>query len=210
MIATSRLLPYLGTVFALFIAPGPSVVFVVSRGVALGLRAALTAVAGNTLGLATQLAIVVLGPGLLNSRDLFHVLKILGAVYLIYLGLRTIRTRRAFARALESERVALRTQRQLIRQGWVVGATNPKGLITYTSIAPDVISNARGSDTLALAALGALGVLVALVCDGAWGLASGTVRRWLGESSRRAALLNAGGGVLMVLFGIVLAIIAIR
>jgi threonine/homoserine/homoserine lactone efflux protein len=210
VIETSRLAPYLGTVFALFIAPGPSVVFVVSRGVALGLRAALIAVAGNTLGLSTQLAIVVLGPGLLNSKDLFHVLKILGALYLVYLGIRTIRTRRAFAEALESERVASRTQRQLIRQGWVVGVTNPKGLITYTSIAPDFIHTTSGSDTLALAALGAIGVLVAVVCDGAWGLASGTVRRWLGESSRRAELLNAAGGVLMVLFGIVLAVIAIR
>ena len=210
MITTSRLLPYLGTVFALFIAPGPSVVFVVSRGVALGLRAALTAVAGNTLGLATQLAIVVLGPGLLNSKDLFHVLKIAGAVYLIYLGLRTIRTRRAFAEALDSERVATRTQRQLLRQGWVVGVTNPKGLITYTSIAPDVIHGSHSNTTPALALLGAIGVLVALVCDGAWGLASGTVRRWLGESARRAELLNGAGGVLMVVFGIVLAVIAIH
>ena len=210
MITTSRLLPYLGTVFALFIAPGPSVVFVVSRGVALGVRAALTAVAGNTLGLFTQLAIVVLGPGLLNSRDLFHVLKIVGAVYLLYLGIRTIRTRQAFAAALESERVASRTQLQLVRQGWVVGVTNPKGLITYTSIAPDAIHQTHGSTTPALALLGAIGVLVALVCDGAWGLASGTVRTWLGESARRAELLNAGGGVLMVLFGIVLAVIAIR
>ena len=210
MIETGRLLPYLGTVFLLFIAPGPSVVFVVSRGVALGLRAALTAVAGNTLGLATQLVIVVLGPGLLNSSDLFHVLKIAGAVYLIYLGLRTIRTRRAFAEALESERVGARTQRQLIRQGWVVGVTNPKGLITDTSIAPDFIHHTHASMTLSLAVLGAVGVLMALVCDGAWGLASGTVRRWLGESARRAEALNAAGGVLMVLFGIVLAVIAIH
>jgi threonine/homoserine/homoserine lactone efflux protein len=210
VITTARLLPFLGTVFALFLAPGPSVVFVVSRGVALGRLAALTAVAGNTLGLATQLVIVVLGPGLLNSKDLFHVLKIVGAIYLLYLGVRTIRDRRAFAEGLAAESSASRSHSQLLRQGWVVGVTNPKGLITYTSIAPDFIHRAQGHATLQLATLGAIGVLVALVSDGAWGLASGTVRGWLGESARRAELLNVGGGVLMVIFGIVLAIIAIR
>ncbi len=164
MITTGRLLPFLGTVFALFLAPGPSVVFVVSRGVAFGRLAALTAVAGNTLGLATQLIVVVLGPGLLNSRELFHVLKIAGALYLLYLGIRTIAQRRAFAEG----------------------------------------------PTLQLASLGAIGVLLALVCDGAWGLASGTVRSWLGESARPAERLNGAGGVLMVSFGIVLVVIAIR
>jgi threonine/homoserine/homoserine lactone efflux protein len=208
VITTGRLLAYLGTVFALFLAPGPSVVFVVSRSVALGWLSGLTAVAGNTLGLATQL-VVVLGPGLADNATLSRSLKIAGAAYLIYLGLRAIRGRRDAGAAMAQGDVGPGNRGRLLRQGWVVGVTNPKGLITYTSIAPDAIHRAHGDVTLALAVLGLVAVLVAMLCDGAWALASGTVRTWLGGSPRRLDALNAGGGVLMIGFGIALAIIAV-
>jgi threonine/homoserine/homoserine lactone efflux protein len=211
VISSSALLPYLGTVLVLFIAPGPSVVLVVSRGVALGRSAALTAVAGNTLGLCTQLAVVVLGPGLLHdSHALFRVLKLAGALWLLYLGASSIRHRRDFAEAIRGDRLIPGTRQALVRDGWVVGITNPKGLITFTSIAPDAIQRSHGTITLALAALGAIGVLVALVADGAWGLASGTLRSRLADSPRRSERLTGAGGVLMIAFGIGLGIIALR
>jgi threonine/homoserine/homoserine lactone efflux protein len=211
VISSSALLPYLGTVLVLFIAPGPSVVLVVSRGVALGRSAALTAVAGNTLGLCTQLAVVVLGPGLLHdSHALFRVLKLAGALWLLYLGASSIRHRRDFAEAIRGDRLIPGTRQALVRDGWVVGITNPKGLITFTSIAPDVIHSSHGATiTLALAALGAIGVLVALIADGAWALASGTMRSRLSDSPRRSERLNVAGGILMIAFGIGLAIIAL-
>lgn len=210
MITTTRLLPYLGTVLALFIAPGPSVVFVVSRGVSLGRSAALTAVAGNTLGLCSQLAIVVLGPGLVpDSHTLFRVLKLAGALWLLYLGVSSIRRRQALAAAIRGDALVPATRRALVRDGWVVGITNPKGLITFTSIAPDAIHSAHGTITLALAALGAIGVLVALIADGAWGLASGVLSAFLGDSPRRSERLNVAGGVLMIAFAVGLAVIAI-
>jgi threonine/homoserine/homoserine lactone efflux protein len=217
VIETGRLIPFLLTEFGLFLTPGPSVVFVVGRGVAYGRRAALTAVAGNTGGLATQLLLVVIILGGLSAEEhtVSKVLKLFGAAFLVYLGVRTIQRRRAAptefgTSAAESATPSASTRVALLRTGWTVGFTNPKGLVTFTSIAPSFIHRAGGQITLAVAALGALAVLVAFVSDGAWGLASGTARAWLGRSPRRLERLNLGSGLLMVAFGIGLALIALK
>jgi threonine/homoserine/homoserine lactone efflux protein len=212
VIEFGRLITYLVTVLALFIAPGPSVVFVVSRGISLGRQAGLLAVLGNTLGLATQLAVIVAGPAGLfrGSHALSEALKLAGAAFLIYLGIRTVRARRAQAGDIGGDAVAPSPRRELIRQGWVVGLTNPKGLITFTSIAPSFITSSHGGQlTLGVAILGLAGVLAALLCDGAWALASGQARTWFARSPRRLERFNAVGGVAMIGFGIALAVIAL-
>ena len=93
---TPHLLGFAVTAFALIVVPGPSVLFVVSRGVALGRRAALATVVGNAGGLALQAALVVLGLGsiLAESVTAFTAIKLAGAAYLVFLGLRMIRDRR--------------------------------------------------------------------------------------------------------------------
>jgi threonine/homoserine/homoserine lactone efflux protein len=211
VIETSRLLPYLVTEFGLFMAPGPSVVFVVSRGVAFGRLAALIAVAGNTLGLISQLLVVVviLGGAFAHASAVPEVLKLAGAAWLIYLGIRTLADRRADDRDVLIAEARAGARGRLLRQGWVVGLTNPKGIVTFTAIAPQLIHRSGHIAVAPLAALGALAVLVAMICDGAWGLVAGNARAWLGRSERRRARLNVGGGLLMVAFGIGLAIITL-
>ncbi|HYN87271.1 MAG TPA: LysE family transporter, partial [Ardenticatenaceae bacterium] len=68
--------------------PGPSVLFVVSRGVALGRRAAMATVVGNELGLLLQVITVAIGLGTVVERSIvvYTAIKLLGAAYLIYLG----------------------------------------------------------------------------------------------------------------------------
>jgi hypothetical protein len=84
VLPTDHLLPFLLTVYVLIVIPGPSVLFTVSRGVALGRRAALATVLGNTSGLLLQLVLVVIGLGsiLARSDTGFTVLKLVGAAYL--------------------------------------------------------------------------------------------------------------------------------
>ncbi len=90
MLATNHLAAFLITAYVLILIPGPSVLFVVSRGVALGRRAALATVVGNVCGLLTQLLLVVVGLGslLASSQTVFTVLKLTGAAYLVFLGIR--------------------------------------------------------------------------------------------------------------------------
>src|ERR1700760_4365553 len=83
MIATGHLTAFLLTVYLLILIPGPSGLFTVSRGVALGRRAALATVAGNTAGPAAQLVLVVVGLGAVLARSdaIYTTLKLIGAAY---------------------------------------------------------------------------------------------------------------------------------
>ncbi|HEY2258473.1 MAG TPA: LysE family translocator [Solirubrobacteraceae bacterium] len=208
MLPTDHLVAFLVTVYVLIVIPGPSVLFTVSRGVALGRRAALATVLGNTSGLMFQLVLVVIGVGsiLASSDTVFTVLKLIGAAYLILLGVRNIRDRKALAGVLGTVGVAPRSLTKIVREGFVVGATNPKGLIIFTAVLPQFVDRSQGHQTLQLASLGLLCALVALLSDGTWAIAAGTARKWLGRSPRRLEMLSAGGGVTLIALGAGLAL----
>lgn len=142
----THLIAFLITIYVLIVIPGPSVVFTISRGVALGRRAALATVLGNTSGLMFQLAVVVIGLGsvLASSDAVFTVMKLAGGAYLVLMGLRSIRNRRALAEVLTPAAITPRALRTIIREGFVVGATNPKGLIIFTAVLPSFIDRGPG------------------------------------------------------------------
>jgi threonine/homoserine/homoserine lactone efflux protein len=208
VLPTDHLPAFLLTVYVLILVPGPSVLFVVSRGVALGRPAALATVFGNTGGLAFQGTLVCAGLGsvLATSDAVFTTLKLIGAAYLIVLGIRTIRDRGHLAGALTGPEMEPRSPARILREGFVVGATNPKGLLIFTAVLPQFIEPARGHATLQLATLAAICCVVAILSDGTWALASGTAREWLGRSPRRLRAMSAGGGMTMIALGVALAL----
>jgi threonine/homoserine/homoserine lactone efflux protein len=208
MLPTRHFLPFLLTVYVLILIPGPSVLFVISRGVALGRRAALATVLGNASGFALQLALVSVGVGSIVARSdtVFTVLKLIGAAYLVLLGLRNIRDRRKLAGAFGGAALAPKSLGRIIREGFFVGATNPKGIIIFTAVLPQFVDRSQGHVTVQLALLGAICIVIALLSDGAWAIASGTARQWLGSSSRRLERLSGGGGLMLVGLGIGLAV----
>jgi threonine/homoserine/homoserine lactone efflux protein len=203
---TRNLPEFLLTVFVLIVVPGPSVLFVVSRALALGRRAALLTVIGNAMGVAVQVAMVALGVGTLlaESNTVFTLVKLLGAGYLILLGIRVLRNRRGLAAMIDAAAVP-RAGRRIVREGFLVGATNPKGVIIFTAVLPQFVT--RGGDVpLQLGFLGTICLVIALLSDGAWALASGTARAWLGRSPRRLAAVGGASGLVMVGLGLRLAI----
>jgi threonine/homoserine/homoserine lactone efflux protein len=208
VLPTRHLPEFLLTVYILILIPGPSVLFVISRGVALGRRAALATVLGNATGFALQLALVSVGVGAIVARSeaVFTVLKLCGAAYLIFLGIRNIRDRRALAEVFGAGPVAPKTLGRIMREGFFVGATNPKGIIIFTAVLPQFIDRSAGHVTVQLVLLGAICIVIALLSDGAWAVASGTARAWLGRSSKRLEWLTAGGGVTLIGLGVGLAV----
>jgi threonine/homoserine/homoserine lactone efflux protein len=208
MLPTKHLLEFLVTVYVLILIPGPSVLFVVSRGVAMGRRAALATVAGNATGFALQLLLVSLGVGTIVARSdaVFTTLKLLGAAYLVLLGVRNIRDRKALAEIFGGTEVRPKSLRSIVREGFFVGATNPKGIIIFTAVLPQFIDRSQGHVTVQLALLGTICIVIALLSDGVWAIASGTARQWLGSSPRRLERLSATGGVTLIGLGVGLAV----
>jgi threonine/homoserine/homoserine lactone efflux protein len=206
LLAGGHLLTYVVTIFVLIVIPGPSVLFVVSRGVALGRRAALLTVLGNTAGLALLVVVVSLGLGSIVARSVavFTVIKLAGAAYMVFLGVRMFRDRHELARMLDAAVVPRGTQRML-REGFIVGATNPKAVILMTAVLPQFVDRGAGHVQLQLLLLGAISLVVGLCSDGAWAIVSGTARVWLARSPRRLELIGGAGGLVLIGLGVRLA-----
>lgn len=145
MIDPHRLAGFALAAFLIIVVPGPSVLFVISRGVALGRRAALATVVGNTLGAFSQGVLVALGLGAAVSRSIavYNAVRFLGAAYLVYLGVQAFRRRRELAQRLDVA-VEHKAVRRIVREGYVVGATNPKIVIFFSAVLPQFVEPARG------------------------------------------------------------------
>jgi threonine/homoserine/homoserine lactone efflux protein len=205
MVSPSHLLAFAGAAVVLLLIPGPSVLFVVSRGVAYGCRVALTTVLGNELGICCHVAGVALGVGIIIERSavVFTIMKLLGAGYLILLGLRAIRNRRSLGDALSAS--VSTTPGRALRDGFLVGVSNPKSTLFLLAVLPQFVNPSAGHVPLQLLALGLLFLAIAFVTDGAYGVAAGAVRQWLDRSPRRASILGGTSGLVMIGLGIRLA-----
>lgn len=203
---TTSLLAFLTTSLALLLVPGPSVLFVISRGVALGRRAAITTVIGNESGTLVHAVAVALGAGAVvqQSAAVFNVLKLAGAAYLVYLGVSAVRHRRGFAELVAGPSRTTSTTR-LWRDGLVVGISNPKTSLFFLAILPQFADPGRGHMTLQLLVLGVLFCLLAAVTDGLYGVTAGSLRRWLDGRPRRAEAIGVTSGVMMIGLGVRLA-----
>jgi threonine/homoserine/homoserine lactone efflux protein len=209
---TRHLVAFLLTMYVLIVVPGPSVVFVVTRGVVLGRRAAMATVLGNAAGLAAQLVLVALGVGglIVRSATAVEALTLVGAAYLVVLGVRGVLGRgggapsRA-ARAAETAPARVSPGANA-RQGFVVGLTNPKGLVMFIAFLPRFVDRTAGHATAQLLALGAICVALAVASDGTWAVAAGSAGRWLGRSPRPLQRIRVGGGLTLIALGIGLAV----
>lgn len=207
MVSADALLGFTAAAFLLIVVPGPSVLFVISRGVALGRLAALVTVAGNALGIYLQVLAVAIGLGAVVERSVvaLEVLKLAGAIYLIYLGVQALRQRRELATVLDAAGT-LRPRRRIFREGFVVGVTNPKNIIFFTAVLPQFVDESGAPVALQMTVLGTIYVVIALVSDSVWGFIAGTARSWFARSPRRLELLGGTGGLVMLGLGLRVAI----
>lgn len=206
MIPLENLLAFAAAAFVIVILPGPTVVFVVGRALAYGRRSALAGIAGNAAATLVLVTGVAFGLGTLFERSVLFltVLKLAGAAYLVYLGVRAIRNRREVA-ALEASGEHGGTRRA-IRDGFMVGITNPKSLLFFPAVLPQFVAPEAGYVPAQMFLLGALFITLGLITDCVWGLLAGTARTWLGRSRRRLELIGGAGGASMIGLGAAMAL----
>jgi threonine/homoserine/homoserine lactone efflux protein len=204
---TTHLLAFTLTAFLLIAVPGPSVLFTVSRALALGRVAGVATVAGNTAGVCVQVMAVAFGIGALAERSVlvFNLIKLGGAGYLIFLGIQAIRHRRRLAEALGT-RLENKSIARIVTDGFVVGLGNPKVIVFFAAVLPQFADRAAGHVTAQLLVLGALFAGIALISDSVWAVAAGSARAWLGRSPRRLELIGGTGGLAMIGIGTALAV----
>jgi threonine/homoserine/homoserine lactone efflux protein len=187
--------------------PGPSVVFTVGRALAYGRAVALLTVVGNAFGLLAVLVLVSLGLGdLVATSDLaFEVVKVCGAVFLVYLGVQALRHRHGIEVDQQGVAPAMRGVRAL-RQGFVVGFSNPKAYVIFAAVLPPFVDRDRGSATVQMLLLGLLAFVIGLCSDSLWALLASQLRRWFNASPSRGKALGTVGGMSMIGLGVAVAV----
>lgn len=199
MVSLSHLAAFALAALIIIVIPGPNVLFAIGRALALGRRSAVLSVAGAVAGSFVPLVAVALGLGavLMASATLFLIVKVVGAGYLIYLGIATIRQRKALAAALRKEVPGIGGGR-VFRQGFVVGATNPKTIVFFGAVLPQFADPARGALPAQLLILGAVFLTIQALSDGTWALLAATARSWFVRSPRRLETVGSTGGVMII------------
>lgn len=207
MISSGQLLGYSIASLVLIVIPGPGVLFVVGRALAYGRRTAIATAAGHAGGNYAVAACVAVGLGALLERSdqVFIAVKLAGALYLAWLGVQAIRHRRALADAL-SDSVPARAGWLALRDGFVVGVTNPKAFILFGAILPQFVNRGAGHVPAQMLLLALVSVSIGVVSDSAWGLAASGVRAWFARSPRRFALVGGAGGLAMIGVGVTVAL----
>ena len=203
MVIPSRLVEYIIAAMIIILAPGPSVLFVIARAIAWGRKVAVVTVAGNVTGAFVLSSLVAFGLGpILQRSDLaFVAVQWGGGLYLVYLGIDAIRKRKVHAADMTNQGPVEPRVFQSIRDGFMVGVLNPKGLVFYAAVLPQFIDRDRGNITGQLLFLGALFSVLAFFSDGGWGLLAGTARAWLSGDASRLEKLRTTGGCVMIILG---------
>jgi threonine/homoserine/homoserine lactone efflux protein len=206
VVPLSNLLAFAAAALVLIVIPGPSVLFTIGRALALGRIGGLLSVLGNALGQLPIIAAVALGVGgiVAQSVVLFTAVKVVGALYLMYLGVQAIRHRHDTARAV-ADGVASRSLLRQLGEGFVVGVTNPKTIAFFVAVLPQFVDLHAGAVPLQMIELGLVFFVIAVLSDSIWALIAAAARDWFARSPRRIATLSAtGGGMMIGLGGILL------
>jgi threonine/homoserine/homoserine lactone efflux protein len=178
--------------FLLAVVPGPAVLYVVAQAVDQGRRAGLASALGVASGglVHVTAAVVGLSSLLASSATAFEAVKLVGAVYLVYLGVRRLLTK-AGPVTLERER---RPLLELYRRGVVVNVLNPKTALFFLAFLPQFVDPDAGHAWLQVGFLGMLFVAIAVLSDATYAIAAGTaaealrgrafqqVQRWVSGS----------------------------
>ncbi len=185
----------------LTIAPGPDIIYVLTRGITQGRRAGFAAALGFATGVIFHTALAALGIAAVikSSEFAFSLVRYAGAAYLVYLGIRTLMSRSAFQLSSDHSSLALWT---VYKQSVIGNVLNPKVTLFFLSFLPQFINLSAGHVELQIVLLNAIFMLQTVVIFGAIALFSGAVGDKLRSNTVIADRLNIFAGVIFVALGI--------
>jgi threonine/homoserine/homoserine lactone efflux protein len=185
--------------------PGQDMILVMSRSIVQGPNAGIATAAGVSVGLIghTVLATLGLGAILRASEWLFIALKLVGAAYLIYLGVGMLRAKgHEFALSASSRRSLAR----LFLDGALSNISNPKVAIFFFAFLPQFVSSGAAHPTLSIFVLGLAFAALTFVVKGPIGLSAGALSGWLRARPAVLKWLFRSSGAILVGLGFRLAL----
>lgn len=206
MIVEATWLVFIVASLVLIVTPGQDMILVMSRSVAQGASAGVATAAGVSVGLVghTILATLGLGAVLRTSEWLFVALKLVGAAYLLYLGIGLLLTKRS-ALVLGTT-AGTRSMRKLFLDGALSNLANPKIAIFYFAFLPQFVSPAAQHPTLTILVLGIAFAALTFLVKGPVGMFAGALSGWLRARPGVLAWVYRSSGAVLVGLGVRLAL----
>ncbi len=197
----SNLLLFASIIVVLALTPGPDVIYITTRGMAQGRRAALLSTVGICIGylIYTMLAVLGLSALLQSSTIAFDIVRYAGAIYLVYLGIRTLseQTRGPLTRGAVNPAPPGR----ILQQGILTSLLNPKGILVFAALLPQFVNPHLGSVPLQMTAFGLTFTLICLCIYGGYAYLSGRLGEKLATQPRFASVLRWLTGSVLIGLG---------
>lgn len=188
----------------LIVTPGQDMVLVMSRSITQGVAAGVVTAAGVSVGLVGHTVLATLGLGALlkASELLFTVLKLVGAAYLMWLGVQLLRTKQS---ELALSASAPRSLGRLFTDGALSNLSNPKIAVFYFAFLPQFVKPDAAHPTLAVFVCGLVFAALTFVVKGPVGWGAGRLSGWLRQRPRVLTGVFRCSGLVLVGLGVKLA-----
>ena len=195
---------FLTASFILAITPGPDILYVITRGMTQGKKAALAAATGFTLGniVHTFFAVVGISAILRASAVAFTIVKLAGAVYLIYIGFKTFRAKGN----VSGDNSKILSAKAIFIQSVTANVLNPKVAIFFLAFFPQFVKPQNGNTSMQMIQLGILFMFSAFTVFSIVGIFSGTIGDKLKNNEKLNSKLHQIAGCVLIGLGILIAI----
>ena len=205
MIEPTKFLLFVGVSWALILAPGPDMLYVITRGVTQGRKAGMLSALGVICGILVHTTAAAFGLTLIlqTSALAFLIVKYLGAIYLIYLGIKSWRDKSTFNLQTEASRVSFS---RVFWQGVLSNVLNPKIAIFFLAFLPQFVDKGSSQVTLQMVSLGLTFACFGLCFLLVVGYSSGTIGSWLIHRPHYAQFLQRVAGGILIGLGVRLAL----
>lgn len=197
---------YLGAALLLAVTPGPGIMYVAARSLSGGRAEGVASSLGTGIGGFVHVGAGAIGLSaiLLASAEAFTLVKLAGAAYLVWIGLRTIREA---GQPLDLALPAASGRSRALREGILVEALNPKTAAFFLAFIPQFLDPAKGDVILGFVVLGSVSVLLNTGADLVVAAGAGAARAGMARRARLVTRLRQGCGALLCTLGLMLALV---
>ncbi|MBO6826719.1 MAG: LysE family translocator [Sneathiella sp.] len=192
---------FLGAVLILNLTPGPDMMYCAANGLSQGARAGFTSAVGVGFGAIFHSALAAVGiTALIAASDIaFDVIRIFGAVYLIWMGYRQLRAPAAQATSVLLPR---RSQKSIFTRGLITNILNPKVALFFIAFLPQFISVEHGNPAMQIMFLGALVGISGTLINGSVGAFAGRASTYMSARYNIGNWISKFSGGVMILLGV--------
>ena len=200
----SHFVAFLVATFIIAIVPGPDMAFIVSRSVSEGKTAGIATAIGMQVGVLFHILLAAFGLSaiLLKSALVFQIIKYIGAGYLIYLGIQTIRDKKGINITIQESQGGIR---KAFWQGAITDIFNPKVALFFLTFLPQFISPSMGNTFLQFIVLGVIFGCLTLVVDVGYSIIASSIRNVLVKNKTAMLWQKIVSGFTLIGLGTLLA-----